>query len=143
MGGGVGVAMGCDLRIASDAARFAIPAARLGVSYRWTGIKKLIDLVGPAYSKEIFFTARQFTADEAHGMGLVNRVVPAAELDAFVRSYCAMIAENAPLTIAAVKGITAELTKPGIDIDRALCGELVTRCFDSADYIEGRRAFME
>lgn len=143
MGGGVGVAMGCDLRIASDTARFAIPAARLGVSYRWTGIKALIDLVGPANAKEIFFTARQFSADEAMGMGLVNRVVPAAELETFVRSYCAMIAENAPLTIAAVKGIVAELMKPGAEVDREHCVGLVARCFDSADYVEGRRAFME
>jgi enoyl-CoA hydratase/carnithine racemase len=70
-------------------------------------------------------------------------VLPADELDAFVQSYCTMIAENAPLTITAVKGIIAEVTKPDPEIDRGHCVGLVARCFDSADYVEGRRAFME
>jgi enoyl-CoA hydratase len=143
MGGGVGVALQCDLRIASESARFGIPAARLGISYRLGGVKKLIDLVGPSFAKEIFFTARRFTAVEAHGMGLVNRVLPDAELEGFVRSYCAMIAENAPLSLAASKSMIAELTKTARDIDRAACEELVRRCFESEDYVEGRRAFME
>jgi enoyl-CoA hydratase/carnithine racemase len=143
IGGGVGVALACDLRLASEGARFAIPAARLGLSYRWGGIKKLVDLVGPAYAKEIFFTARQFAAAEAERMGLVNRVLPPAELETYVRSYCAMIAENAPLTIAAAKGVIAELARPGAEIDRARCEGLVAQCYASEDYVEGRRAFME
>ncbi len=143
IGGGIGVALACDLRIASDDARFGIPAARLGLGYRWGGVKKLVDLIGPAYAKEIFFTARHFSAAEAMGMGLVNRAVPEGELESYVRNYCALIAENAPLTIAAVKGVIAEIAKPGAQIDRAKCEALVARCFDSQDYIEGRRAFME
>jgi enoyl-CoA hydratase len=143
IGGGVGVSLLCDLRIASDTARFGVPAARLGLGYRWAGVKKLVDLVGPSFAKEIFFTARHFSAAEALGMGLVNRAVPDAELEAYVRNYCALIAENAPLTMEAVKGVVAELAKPGAQIDRAHCEALVTRCFDSQDYIEGRRAFME
>jgi enoyl-CoA hydratase/carnithine racemase len=143
MGGGVGVALSCDLRIASESAQFGIPAARLGISYRLSGVKKLLDLVGPAYAKEIFFTARRFTAAEAHGMGLVNRVLPDAELEGFVRSYCATIAENAPLSLIASKGIIAEMTKLSADVDRARCEALVKVCFDSEDYVEGRRAFME
>ena len=89
-----------------------MPAAKLGLGYRWSGVKKLVDLVGPAYAKEIFYTARQFSAAEALAMGLVNRTLPEAELEAYVRSYCAMIAENAPLTLAAIKGVVAELAKP-------------------------------
>lgn len=143
IGGGVGVALGCDLRIAADDARFGIPAARLGLGYRWDGVKKLVDLVGPAYAKEIFFTARQFTAAEAYDMGLVNRALPAADLEPYVRNYCALMADNAPLTIEAVKGVVAEIAKPGAQIDRGRCEALVARCFDSQDYIEGRRAFME
>ncbi len=143
IGGGLGVALQCDLRIAAETARFGIPAARLGLGYRWGGVKKLVDLVGPAFAKEIFFTARQFSAAEALAMGLVNRTLPEAELERYVRSYCAMIAENAPLTIEAVKGVVDELAKPGAQIDRARCEALVARCFDSQDYIEGRRAFME
>jgi enoyl-CoA hydratase len=143
MGGGVGVALACDLRIAAAGAQFGIPAARLGIGYRLSGLLRLIELVGPAYAKEIFYTARHFTATEAHGMGLVNRVMPEAELEGFVRSYCAMIGENAPLSLAATKGIIAELSKLPSEVDRARCDELVRRCFDSEDYIEGRRAFME
>ena len=143
IGGGLGVALGCDLRIAADDARFAIPAARLGVGYRWGGVKKLVDLVGPAYAKEIFFTARHFTAPEAYDMGLINRALPAAELEPYVRNYCALMADNAPLTMEAVKGVIAEIAKPGAQIDRGRCEALVARCFASQDYIEGRRAFME
>jgi enoyl-CoA hydratase/carnithine racemase len=143
IGGGLGVALGCDLRIAADDARFGIPAARLGLGYRWGGVKKLVDLVGPAYAKEIFFTARHFTAPEAYDMGLLNRALPAAELEPYVRNYCALMADNAPLTMEAVKGVVAEIAKPGAQIDRGRCEALVARCFASEDYIEGRRAFME
>jgi enoyl-CoA hydratase len=143
IGGGVGVALHCDLRIAADSARFGVPAARLGLGYRWAGVKKLVDLVGPSFAKEIFFTARHFSAAEALTMGLINRAVPEAELESYVRNYCALIAENAPLTMEAVKGVVGELAKPGAQIDRAHCEALVARCFDSQDYIEGRRAFME
>ena len=143
IGGGLGVALGCDLRIAADDARFGIPAARLGLGYRWGGVKKLVDLVGPAYAKEIFYTARHFTAPEAYDMGLLNRALPEAELEPYVRNYCALMADNAPLTMEAVKGVVAEIAKPGAQIDRGRCEALVARCFDSQDYIEGRRAFME
>ena len=142
MGGGVGVALACDLRFASAGSTFAIPAARLGLSYRWRELKKLVDVVGPAAAKEIFFTARSFTAAEAEGMGLINRCLPDGELEAFTRDTCARIAENAPLTIAATKQIVAELLKPTRDIDAARCEALVKACFASADYAEGRRAFM-
>ena len=143
LGGGMGLALNCDLRFAAEDARFGIPAARLGLGYRWGGVKKLVDLVGPANAKEIFFTARRFTANEALAMRLINRATPPGELEATVRALCANIAENAPLTIAAVKGVMAELAKPGAEIDRGHCEALVARCFASADYIEGRRAFME
>jgi enoyl-CoA hydratase/carnithine racemase len=143
LGGGVGVALACDLRIAAQSARFGIPAARLGISYRLHGITRLIELVGPAFAKEIFFTARRFTAAEAYEMGLVNRMLPDGELESFVRSYGAMIGENAPLSLAAAKGIIAEVTKASAAADAQRCEELVRRCFNSEDYIEGRRAFME
>ena len=143
IGGGVGVALQCDLRIAADDARFGVPAARLGLGYRWAGVKKLVDLVGPSFAKEIFFTARHFSAAEALAMGLVNRALPEADLEPYVRNYCALIAENAPLTMEAVKGVVSELLKPGAQLDRAHCEAMVKRCFDSEDYIEGRRAFME
>ena len=83
IGGGTGIAVSCDIRIAADDARFAVPAAKLGLGYRFDGIKRLADIVGPSFAAEIFFTARQFSAQEALQMGLVNRVVPAAELESY------------------------------------------------------------
>ena len=143
MGGGVSIAMSCDFRIASDKSRFGVPAAKLGVGYMPHGLKKLLDVVGPAYTKEIFFTARQFSADEALEMGWVNRVLPADQLKGYVEEYAATIGGNAPLTIRAVKKSVMELLKP--ESERKLEGAIamVRACFASEDYIEGRRAFME
>ena len=142
IGGGVGIAVCCDIRIAAEGSRFGIPAARLGLGYDAPGVKKLMDLVGPSFTKEIFFTARHFDAAEALQMGLLNRVVPAAELESYVRSYCATIGDNAPMTMHALKRTVGELVK-GPDGDLALASRLVQACFDSQDFIEGRRAFME
>src|SRR5499433_2435652 len=91
IGGGLGVALCCDLRIASDNSRFAVPAAKLGLGYGFSGIKRLADLVGPSFAKEIFYTARQFDAEEARTMGLVNRVVPADQLETYVKGYAETI----------------------------------------------------
>ena len=88
IGGGLGLAICCDLRIAREDSRFAVPAAKLGLGYGYPGIKRLVDLVGPSFAKEIFYTARQFDAAEAQAMGLVNRVVPAAELESLRQDLC-------------------------------------------------------
>ena len=144
MGGGLGLAIACDMRIASAGALFAIPAARLGVGYRVGSLKLLTDLVGPAFAKEILITARRFNATEAERIGLVNKVVPDDTLADEVESYCNAIAANAPLSMRASKHMIAELARSGADgIDAALCEDLVTACFTSADYTEGRTAFME
>jgi len=143
IGGGTAVAVGCDIRIAADDARFGVPAARLGLGYRFDGIKRLASIVGPSFTAEIFFTARQFTAQEALQMSLVNRVVPAAELEHFIQDYTHSIAINAPLTIAAVKRSLIELQKDPGERDLALCQRMVDACFGSEDYREGQAAFME
>ena len=143
IGGGTAMAAGCDLRIAADDARFAVPAARLGLGYRFDGIKRLASIVGLAYTAEIFFTARQFTAQEALQMRLVNRVVPGAELESFIEDYARTIAHNAPLTIAAVKRSLVELQKDPAERDLVLCQRMVDACFASEDYREGQAAFME
>jgi enoyl-CoA hydratase/carnithine racemase len=142
IGGGLGVALQCDLRIATRESRFGIPAARLGVGYGHAGLKRLMDVVGPSFAMEIFYTARQFSADEALAMGLVNRVVDDGELESFVGEYCGRIADNAPLTIGAVKACVTELLR-GREFDRERCEAVVRACFASEDYVEGRRAFME
>jgi enoyl-CoA hydratase len=143
VGGGVGLALSCDLRICSDDSRFAVPAAKLGLGYPFHGLKKLVDVVGISFAKEIFYTARQFDAEEARVMGLVNRVVPAAELDAYVKNYAQMISENAPLTIATTKFTIGEVVKDEGKRDLAKSAAMVKQCFESKDYTEGRRAFME
>jgi enoyl-CoA hydratase/carnithine racemase len=143
MGGGVSTAMSCDLRIASDKSRFAVPAARLGVGYRSHGLRKLMSEVGPSFAKEIFYTARQFSAEEALAMGWINRMVPEEQLDGYVREYAATIAGNAPLTIRAVKATVQELLKDPAERDLKWSEGLVEACFSSEDYVEGRRAFME
>jgi len=143
IGGGVGLASCCDLRICSDDSRFAVPAAKLGLGYAYAGVKRLVDIVGASFAKEIFFTARQFDAHEALGMGLVNRVVPAAELDNAVQNITDMICANAPLTIKAVKYAVAETLKDESKRNVARANELVEQCFASRDYAEGRAAFME
>jgi enoyl-CoA hydratase/carnithine racemase len=143
IGGGLAIALNTDVRICSANSIFAVPAARLGLGYRYTGIKRLVDIVGPAFAKEIFFSARKFTAEEARIMGLVNRVVPEAELEATVNAFAATLGANAPLTMKAAKlAIDAAMQdadkRRTADIDAA-----IKACFTSQDYIEGRRAFME
>ena len=143
IGGGTALAVGCDIRIAADDARFGVPAAKLGLGYRFTGIKRLADVVGPAFTAEIFFTARQFTAQEALQMNLVNRVVPAAELEKYTLDYANTIANNAPITIASVKRSIIEYLRNPAERDMALCQKMVDDCYKSADYKEGQTAFME
>src|SRR5213594_2486488 len=113
VGGGVGIAITCDIRIAADDARFGIPAARLGLGYHYRGMEKLMTLIGPAYTKEIFFTARtDFGAQDALRMGLVNQVVPRAELLGYTREYAQRIARNAPLTLRSAKTTVEQLLRP-------------------------------
>jgi len=141
LGGGLNIAALCDLRIAADDARFGIPAGKMGLGYRAGAMKTLVDLVGAAFAREIMLTARQFTAAEALHMGLVHRVVAVPQLEALVRDYCESIAANAPLTLRTAKRVIREVTKS--EYDAAACRAWVKECFDSEDYAEGRRAFME
>lgn len=143
VGGGVGLATSCDMRICSEKSRFAVPAAKLGLGYEYTGLKRLVDVVGASFAKEIFFTARQFDAQEALMMGLVNRVVPSAELADYVKNYANTIADNAPMTVGSVKFIVGEVLKDESARDLKRADELVRACFASKDYVEGRTAFME
>jgi enoyl-CoA hydratase/carnithine racemase len=143
IGGGLGLAMCCDLRICSDNSKFAVPAAKLGLGYGYSGLRRLIDVVGPSFAKEIFYTARQFDAEEARVMGLVNRVVPQDQLESYVKNYADTMAANAPLTIKAVKYTVGEAMKDESQRNLKRCAELVDACFASNDFIEGRRAFME
>lgn len=143
IGGGMAMAVGCDIRIVSDNARFGVPAAKLGLGYRFEGIRRLSSIVGPSFAAEIFYTGRQFSAQEALEMGLVNRVVPVADLERYTLDYANTIGNNAPLTIAAVKRSLIEVLKDPAERDLAQCQQMVEACFESADYKEGQTAFME
>jgi enoyl-CoA hydratase len=143
IGGGMALATCCDIRICTPGSKFGIPAAKLGLGYDHKGIRRLMDVVGPAFAKEIFFTARQFDAEEARMMGFVNRVVPDEELESYVKNYGDTIAGNAPLTIGAAKHAVSELLKDETQRDMDSVVAAVKRCFASKDYVEGRTAFME
>ena len=142
-GGGVAVACACDLRIAADDALFAIPAARLGLAYRENFTRWVVDAVGPANAKEILLTAQRYDAADALRIGLVHRVVPVAEFDAFFDDYAGRISENAPLSMHAAKVTVNEVSKGLGQADVELCSNLADACADSDDFKEGRRAFME
>lgn len=143
IGGGMAIALGCDLRIATEESTFAVPAAKLGLGYGASGIRKLMELTNSSFAKEIFFTARQFSAEEAAVMGVINRIVPDGELESYVKDYCTTIAGNAPMTVASVKTIVNEYLAHGDHADKEMMAKIVAACFDSDDYKEGRKAFME
>ena len=143
IGGGLGLAVSCDMRIVSENARFALPAAKLGLGYDFPGIKRFVDLLGPSFTKEIFFTARQFSAEEAREMGLANRVLPDSEVEDYARKYMETIAENAPLTVDSAKFAIGEAVKSASKRDLERCIRQVNECFASKDYTEGRKAFLE
>ncbi|MEY3629883.1 MAG: hypothetical protein RLY91_1649 [Pseudomonadota bacterium] len=142
-GGGLGLAAACDIRICSEDATFRMPAARLGLGYGHKGIKRFTDIIGLANATDIFVTARRFDAQDALRMGFVSRVCSGSEIDAVVDQYTKMIAENAPLTVAASKfNIRQVCAHPDEqDMDRAV--QMVKNCFASEDFKEGRTAFME
>ncbi len=143
LGGGLATALAADIRIAAEGSQFAIPAARLGLGYGFAGVKVLTGLVGPAMAREILFSARRLSAEEALRIGLINRLVPAEELEETVHELAESIAGNAPLTIRAAKRAVSEACKDPADRDLAALEALVAACFDSADYAEGRLAFKE
>jgi enoyl-CoA hydratase/carnithine racemase len=143
IGGGVALSLCCDIRLAADTSQFAVPAARLGVGYGASGLKKLLDAVSVHVATDIMISARRYSASEALSMGLLNRIYPAAMLASEVENYAATIARNAPLTVRAVKRTIKELSKMHPQADLSLCQQLVDQCFASEDYVEGPRAFME
>jgi enoyl-CoA hydratase/carnithine racemase len=143
IGGGVNVAISCDIRVASSNSVFSVPASRLGLGYRFSAMKNLTQLVGPGFAKDIFFTGRRLDAAEALRIGLVNRIADPAGLDALLAEYTTAIATGAPLTIKAGKRIIQEVLALDADFDADMCRRLILDCFESEDYAEGRKAFME
>ncbi|MEQ9520056.1 MAG: enoyl-CoA hydratase [Parvibaculum sp.] len=143
IGGGLGIALACDIRIAAEGSTFGIPAGKLGLAYPLSSTKRLVDVVGPAFAKEIFFTAQRFTHNEALAMGLINRVTTKVELEQRIRGMAAEIDTNAPLTLRNEKKIIDHIIREADSFDKKACMRLIAECFGSADYAEGRTAFME
>jgi len=143
MGGGLAIAMATDLRIASADSQFGIPAARLSIAYAPDAVKRLIDLVGPAHARMILYTAKRIDAAEAERIGLINRMTTEAALDDVVLDIARTIADNAPLSVAASKLTINEMLKDESQRDMGAIKRMGEICFNSADYKEGRTAFME
>lgn len=143
IGGGLNLAVCCDIRICSEKSKFAMPAAKLSLGYPFSSIKRLFDVMGPGMAKHFMFTAEKISASEALACGLVQKLVSEDSIDSYVKDYALNIANNAPLTIKAMKQIGIEISKNSDERDLLLCEELASACFDSEDYKEGRKAFME
>lgn len=143
MGGGLGIAAGCDIRICSDDAQFRMPAARMGMGYPFPGVQRFVALIGPANAADIFFSARTFDAAEAQRMGLVQRVTRAAELDGAVGDYCSAIGGNAPLSVASSKRSIVEAGRDESRRDMNAVEGLIEAAGESEDHEEASAAFME
>lgn len=142
-GGGMAAALLTDLRYAADDALFAIPASRIGLGYPIEEVKTLVEILGPAAAKEVFFTAKNYDAGQAVRLRLVNAVFPKADLFQEVLRIATRIASNAPLTIQSMKLASRELERPHVERDDEGLRRSVLRCFESEDYEEGVRAFLE
>ncbi len=143
LGGGLGLALCCDMRIGDDASQYAIPAAKLGIGYNARWIRPILAAVPPARAKELLFTGRRYRSADAAEMGLVTHLVPTAELETTTRALAGEIANNAPLSVAAAKRVIDEIVRHPENPDMAALDAEIEKCFASADYTEGRRAFLE
>lgn len=143
IGGGIALALTCDLRFCSQKSKFGLPAAKLGLGYPYHGLKRLVAAVGPGFASDITFSGRILDAEEAKQTGIVQKVMAEEELEDFVTDYAATVAKNAPLTVKSMKFIITQIGLDESDRDLEKCQQLVDAAFASEDYIEGRTAFME
>ena len=143
MGGGLYLAASCDLRICNDKARFAMPAAKLGLGIRYESIRRLMEVLPAAHAADIVFTGRGFDGQEALRLGFVNRSVPDEDLDDIVNQYLEWLGQAAPLTVKAAKAAMRAWSAGEADDAIAAVRDMTDRCFASADYQEGRKAFAE
>lgn len=143
MGGAMAIAMACDMRFAAEGSRFGIPAAKLSIIYPVAAVGQLVDLVGPAYAKDILYSARTVEDREALQMGFIQRLLPADELERYTYDYLRRVAENAPLSVRGSK-LTVESYLAGLtEESRERLRTLSLEAFESEDYKEGTRAFLE
>ncbi len=143
MGGGLALALACDIRIAADNAIFALPPAKLGLAYPIEGIRQLLAVIPPSMAKEMIFTAKRLNVLDASRNGLINQVTTLDQLDETVLDLCNTIAQNAPLTISASKQMIDELHNNPENPDLNKLQNWSDVCFNSQDYKEGQTAFLE
>jgi enoyl-CoA hydratase/carnithine racemase len=143
LGGGMQVAMLADIRVASDNSQFGIPAAKLGIAYGYDGLRNLVSLVGPSWARLIMYTGMRIDSAEAVRIGLVDRVLPDAQLWDATMEIARTISGNAPLAIKAAKITIAQVLKDPDKRDMDAIKQIGSDCMDSEDFREGRRAFME
>ena len=142
-GGGFGLALCCDLRLVTRKARFRIPAARVGLGYGYTGIEALVRRIGMAGVADLLLSAGIVGAEDALRYGIAMRVWDDEAFEAEAAAYLAGMASNAPLTMQAIKRALGELMRPEAERDVAAVDALVAQCFESFDYREGQKAFLE
>jgi enoyl-CoA hydratase/carnithine racemase len=140
-GGGMALAMSCDLRIGATGSRYRIPAGRLGLGYGYDAVMRLVRRLGPGPVAEILFTAKILTAEEARSYGVLQQLYPAESFTAEAAAYVGLIAENAPLTLAAVKRTLLDVDRPEAERDPETVAKMVAACYASSDYQEGQAAF--
>ena len=143
LGGGMQVAMLADIRIAAQSGQFGIPAARLGIAYGYDGLRHLVSLVGPSWARLLMYTGMRIDSTEALRIGLVERVIADDQLWGETMAIAETISQNAPLAIKAAKTTIAQVLKDESARDMDAIKAVGTACMDSADYREGRQAFME
>lgn len=143
VGGGLALALDCDLRFCSDDAVFLMPAGKLGLGYEFGGIERMVQTIGPSNACDLFFSARKLTAMQAKEIGVVNQVFSKQEFERGFADYCAQIVANAPMTLAAAKFAMRQVARPAGERDMAKAQALYEACFKSQDYAEGRAAFLE
>lgn len=143
VGGGLALALDCDLRFCSDEAVFLMPAGKLGLGYEFGGIERMVQMIGPSNACDLFFSARKLTAAQAKEVGVVNHVFPQQDFERGFAAYCAQVVASAPMTLAAAKFAMRQVARPSNERDMAKVQALYDACFQSQDYAEGRAAFLE
>lgn len=143
LGGGLGLALCCDMRVADDVSQFAIPAAKLGIGYNARWVRPILAAIPAFRAKELLFTGRRYSASEGLAIGLISRLVASSDLEVATRQLASEIASNAPLSVMAAKRVIDEIDRHPETPDMAALDAAIAKCFESEDYAEGRRAFLE
>ncbi|MEJ8475532.1 enoyl-CoA hydratase [Roseibium algae] len=143
IGGGLGIALACDMRIAAEGNQFGIPAARLGIAYPLDAMSDIVEAVGASAAKRLLFTAERLVTQEALSIGLIGERVPADDLMDCITKHCLTLGSNAPLTLAAAKLAINAIASGANDDDMDRASQAATTCYDSADFVEGRNAFLD